>query len=240
MRGRKRSLLTVVLTVLLVFVFFLNNTAPVNAASKVAYSKKKQAAVLTLKKTKKPYQIYLGAAYELKCSLKNSKWTSSKAKILKVDAAKNVVYAVGVGTAMLTAKAGTKKITAKVMVLPASYLSNFNGKSVDGGADPAIFNVCDDYGTIHIHNIITYHYNDGDGEKPGTISIYNYNPETGKRGKKIATYKAIGLYRNTYWNVTCNLTLQTGSYMIVDSDSDTWSQNKASGGVGFVGIYGSK
>lgn len=235
MKGRKRRLINILLATLLVFAIFTNSAAPAEAASIFSLATAKKAATMKFVASKTPARIYMGDAYSLNCSLKNPKWSSSNKKVIRVDAAKNVIYAVGVGTATVTAKKGNKKISRKITVQEPKGLTISNTATVSGGGKVAYLTVGDE--NFKIQSIITYHYNNGKGKKPGTISIYKYDSQTKSRGEKVFTIKALGLYHNTYWNATCVKKLDKGYYIIDDSNHKTWSQNSASDGVGFVWLY---
>ncbi|WP_026495141.1 hypothetical protein [Butyrivibrio sp. WCD3002] len=235
MKGKIRRLINILLATLLAFAIFTSFTAPVEAAGAFTMATKKTAASLNVKAGRGSIIIYLGDAYNLKCSLKKPTWSSSDKSIIRVDAAKNVLYAVGEGTATLTAKQGKTKITRKVQVQTLKGLTINNTYAVTGGAEAPMLTVGSE--GFKLQSIITYHWNDGKGKKPGTISLYKYDKTTKKRGKKVATFKATGLFKNTYWNITCNKKLAKGYYLIVDSNPKTWSQNSASNGLGFTWIY---
>jgi hypothetical protein len=88
------------------------------------------------------------------------------------------------------------------------------------------------YNKTLIQAVTTYHWNNGSGKTPGTISICD--PD----GTVIDTFNANGRNGyldapNVYWDVFPNITLEPGLYLIVDSDSSTWSHNTQSNGEGF-------
>jgi len=88
-----------------------------------------------------------------------------------------------------------------------------------------------------ITSIETYHWNNARGsEKTGTISLTSadgsvYGPwnTTGTPGQ--------GGVPNAYWTATPDMTLQPGTYTVVDSDPDTWAQNSGSGNSGMTKVY---
>lgn len=87
-----------------------------------------------------------------------------------------------------------------------------------------------------IAKITTYHWNNGRGAAPGTISIMSNNT-----GELYGPWQAVadagqGGVPNAYWVVTPNVTLSAGDYIVLDSDKATWAQNPASGGSGFVWV----
>ena len=88
---------------------------------------------------------------------------------------------------------------------------------------------------IFVRSIQTYHWNNGRGRKPGTISIRSAGGDT------YGPWRAIGKpgqggVRNAYWYVEPGVVLPAGSYVLVDSDPKTWATNEAAGNKGFVRI----
>lgn len=86
--------------------------------------------------------------------------------------------------------------------------------------------------------ITTYHWNDGNGVEPtGTIGLQAadgtmYGPweTTGVMDYGIMIY--------TFWTTSPNVQIPPGTYTVIDSDPDTWAQNDATEGAGFVTING--
>jgi hypothetical protein len=92
-------------------------------------------------------------------------------------------------------------------------------------------------GSVHIAQLVTYHWNNGKGAKPGTIAlkslsgpVYGPYPAKGSSGQNNAP--------NVNWIADVNITLPIGTYEVVDSDPGTWSQNAQSRGAGFAIIRG--
>ncbi len=108
-----------------------------------------------------------------------------------------------------------------------------------GGVDnfptsPSIISLNESY---FITQIITYHWNSGQGATPGTISLRDSN------GRTYGPWQAVGTdgqggAKNAYWTVTPNIELPAGNYTVIDSDPETWAQNLESRGQGFVDVYG--
>lgn len=87
-----------------------------------------------------------------------------------------------------------------------------------------------------ISRIRTYHWSEGNGAEPGTISL------TGPSGEKLGPWDAKGLEgkfnkKNVIWEVTPGVILQPGEYEVVVSRPETWSYNSESLFRGFVSIY---
>lgn len=87
-----------------------------------------------------------------------------------------------------------------------------------------------------VTKIDTYHWNDGKGATPGTIALKSSD------GRTYGPWQASGLpgqnnVPNATWVVTPNETVPAGTYRVVDSDPDSWSQNAESNGVGFANVY---
>lgn len=85
--------------------------------------------------------------------------------------------------------------------------------------------------------IMTYHWNDGSGSTPGTISLRaadgtTYGPwqAEGKEGQ--------GGVPNAYWWAYPNEAIPPGTYTVVDSEPNTWAQNEDTGGRGVAWVQG--
>ena len=115
--------------------------------------------------------------------------------------------------------------------------SNLNPAAVKNGPtkdEPVIID--EDGDPILVHRISTYHWNDGKGAEPGTISVYEDDEELG-------TWEAVGRSgsgaENAYWDVDVELIFHPGrTYIIKDSDPDTWSWNNATKKCGMFELYG--
>ena len=89
---------------------------------------------------------------------------------------------------------------------------------------------------VTLKYIDTYHWNNGKGvDEPGEITIIDSN------GKEYGPWQASGKQGqggvpNALWVVKPNVKLPAGKYIVIDSDPDTWSNNKESGNAGFAGI----
>ncbi len=100
----------------------------------------------------------------------------------------------------------------------------------NGGTSPA-FEIASE--TI-VATIETYHWNDARGTAAtGEISL------RGDGGKVYGPWETIGRpgqgdVLNAYWAASPNVTLPAGTYTVIDSDPNTWSQNADSSGEGFV------
>ncbi len=231
MKGKKK-LLNILVAIALIFAVTTNAALPAAAASDFKMATSKATAQLTIK-SRKTYKMFLGDYYQIKSSLgKKASYSTEDSSIAYVNAS-GVLIACGTGTTELYIKKGSKTIKAKVTVLSCYSLSSFNTNSVSNNGKHYPFRVNKGY-KVTIQSLTTYHYNGGKGKKPGYISLYKSDGK--KPTKKIAKYKALGGYKNQYWNVTMQKTLSPGNYCIVDSDRKTWSQNSGSKGYGFVTI----
>jgi PKD repeat protein len=115
---------------------------------------------------------------------------------------------------------------------------NSNGYGVSNGGKPPSFSTG---GKAYcVNSIVTYHWNNALGAKPGTIGL-------GTTGGTLGPYKAIGSAgQNNAPNVNWTATAPTspkpvvikGTYTCVDSNPATWSQDQQSGGKGFCTVYG--
>ena len=88
-----------------------------------------------------------------------------------------------------------------------------------------------------VTEIKTYHWNEGNGATPGTISLVAAD------GTSYGPWQASGLpgsgdVSNAYWVVNPNITIPAGTYSIIDSDPATWAQNSETGGAGMAWVSG--
>ncbi len=114
--------------------------------------------------------------------------------------------------------------------------NNFNtGGTLNGGVSP--------YFTLnasHITELVTYHWNNGQGATPGNITLRWQN---GKKHLYFGPFAARGESgqggaRNVVWVATVNVNVPAGSYIVIDSDPNTWSRNSQSQGRGFTIVRG--
>lgn len=89
-----------------------------------------------------------------------------------------------------------------------------------------------------VTTVTNYHYFN-EGAKPGTITLVcedgtKYGPwqATGREGQ--------GGVKDAYWDTSPNIELKAGSYRVIDSDHETWSQNDESGNAGFTEVKGAR
>ncbi|MDZ4835151.1 MAG: caspase family protein [Candidatus Melainabacteria bacterium] len=85
--------------------------------------------------------------------------------------------------------------------------------------------------------ITNYHWNDGKGQDPGNITLVNLD------GTVYGPWRSHGLAGqgsapNAHWQCSIDVLLKPGLYMVLDSDVNTWSQNRQSGGSGMTTIQG--
>ncbi len=89
-----------------------------------------------------------------------------------------------------------------------------------------------------VTTVTNYHYFN-EGAKPGTITL------VGEDGTKYGPWQATGRegqggVKDAYWDTSPNIELKAGSYTVIDSDHETWSQNDESGNAGFTEVSGAK
>lgn len=128
-------------------------------------------------------------------------------------------------------------LTLLAMKIPdaqaATIYDNFNIYAVyNGPSTPTVFSVPSD---MNITKITTYHYNNGSGSTPGTISLRHSDSTV--YGPWTATGSAVPNL-NWLWNVYPNASIKAGSYTVIDSNTATWSYNSTSGNSGFVLLEG--
>ncbi len=103
----------------------------------------------------------------------------------------------------------------------------------NGATTPTTFTISE---TWLITEIRTYHWNDGQGVTPGLLGLMDENSILGP-------WDAIGEpgsggVPNAYWVATPNIVIGPGTYRVLDSDVDTWSQNDDTAGRGMAWVYG--
>ena len=112
--------------------------------------------------------------------------------------------------------------------------SNFNSGAVQNGAPVSV--TLDVYTDVKIQAITTYHWNKGNGELPGSISIWENGDEIGSWD---ASARPGSGADNVYWDVFPDIVLEGGhKYDFVDSSPMTWSCNEESEYEGFLEIRG--
>lgn len=122
---------------------------------------------------------------------------------------------------------------------PICY-SNFNDHEVtdknhvDGKYYVPDFTV--EGGDLTVKFLTTYHWNGGEGDTPGTISLYDWDDNL--IGEWEAEGRSGSGAENVNWDVYPDITLEKGHYYIVDSGTDTWSFNKQSNYYGFAEVRG--
>lgn len=86
-----------------------------------------------------------------------------------------------------------------------------------------------------LETLTTYHFIDRGGPTPGTLGL---PPADGSAYGPWQAYSIDGQggVANAFWRVQPDVTLPTGTYMVVDSDTSTWSTNDTAQGVGFTTV----
>jgi hypothetical protein len=135
-----------------------------------------------------------------------------------------IVLAIGTGTIASSAQA-------------ADLCNNGN---VDGTLNnPAKdFTPCSFSSSAHITKIVTYHWNDGRGAAPGTITLRDARTGEQYGPFSVRATSGQGGAPNVYWTADVDITVPAGDYRVIDSDVHTWSWNSASGDNGIVIISG--
>ena len=113
--------------------------------------------------------------------------------------------------------------------------SNMNGERVES-YPPKLKQITlkADLDPVLVEKITTYHWNDGyGGNGPVYISIWEGDTKLGE-------WQATPSDNYYYWSVYPNIvTLPGHTYVIRDSETETWSYNEASGNCGMFELYGS-
>lgn len=87
-----------------------------------------------------------------------------------------------------------------------------------------------------ITNLTTYHYIDGGGPAPGTLSVRSAD------GKTYGPWQAMGIdgqggVKNAFWETKPMEKIPAGTYTVVDSGPGTWSTNAKARGIGFTTLW---
>ena len=140
-------------------------------------------------------------------------------------------FATQTSTKASTQSSGT--VVTQTTSAPQQVAENINSEAVkNGGTEPGfIFST-----PILIVSLYDYHWNNGKGDTPGTITIRNE-----KTGDTYGPYAAQGLptqdgKQNVFWSIKPGITIPAGTYRIQDSNPSTWSQNAKTGGAGMTHI----
>ncbi len=89
-----------------------------------------------------------------------------------------------------------------------------------------------------VSNVTTYHWNQGRGTAPGTITLLGSDGRVyGGPWRTRATPGSFGA-QNVNWVAEPMAYLPAGTYTVIDSEPSTWSHNAQSQGMGFVMVYG--
>jgi len=81
---------------------------------------------------------------------------------------------------------------------------------------------------------MTYHWNNGIGATPGTLSLQNT-----ASGQTYGPWQAVGTgspVQNADWTVYPCTQVPAGTYRVIDSCHATWSHNLTSGQKGFTRV----
>jgi hypothetical protein len=154
-----------------------------------------------------------------------SKRTQGRAhRVRATSSAAAAVIGLALGGAMLSSTAH------------AEICNNSNIYGVTNG--PRANTYCMVGGTFHATQLITYHWNNGQGATPGAISLRNVST-----GQVLGPFAAHGTSgqggaANVNWIADVNLNIPLGTWQVFDSNPATWSQNPQSGYAGFFKAEG--
>ncbi|MBI5508873.1 MAG: hypothetical protein HY903_08980 [Deltaproteobacteria bacterium] len=96
---------------------------------------------------------------------------------------------------------------------------------------PTVFTTTQCYFVAHLG---TYHWNNGSGMTPGTVSLTSAEGARTYGPWRASGTPGQGGVVDAYWNTYPAVVLPVGTYTVVDSDPDTWSQNAGTGGAGMA------
>src|SRR5579872_2862733 len=128
-------------------------------------------------------------------------------------------------------------LMTSVGVRASDLCNNTNGDAVENQPSPRNM-ACTFFKPVRVTEIVTYHWNNGRGKTPGTLSL-----KSNATGKIYGPFQAKGSSGqggapNVNWVADVNLCLPAGGYLILDSDWPTWSMNAKSAYRGFVILRG--
>ena len=114
--------------------------------------------------------------------------------------------------------------------------TNMNNDPVKNGNPNVVDLFMEEEEPIQLERITTYHWNNGEGAEPGTVSIYLGDA-------LLSSWPAVGRSaygtENVYWDAAVNIILMPGyTYTVRLTDEDSWSYNAASENCGMIEFYG--
>jgi hypothetical protein len=114
------------------------------------------------------------------------------------------------------------------------YTNNNSGGVSSGPTQPTRFTLNT---AARISSLLTYHWNDGRGQPPGSISLVHQD------GTRYGPWTASGTpgsgnVPNAYWTVRPDVVVQPGIYTVGDSHAASWAQNAQSNSEGIVQVKG--
>jgi len=114
------------------------------------------------------------------------------------------------------------------------YTNNNSGGVSSGPTQPTRFTL---NAAARISSLLTYHWNDGRGQPPGSISLVHQD------GTRYGPWTASGTpgsggVPNAYWTVRPDVVVQPGIYTVGDSHAASWAQNAQSNSEGIVQVKG--
>jgi len=132
-------------------------------------------------------------------------------------------------------------LTRKPAPAPAAPLKEevlFSNNNIHGvGNQPTAATTFTLKGHALVTYVMTYHWNGGRGQTPGTVALKHANGTV--YGPWAAAGRAgQGGANNAYWECRPNVVLPAGTYTVIDSDPATWARNAQSAGRGMVEIKG--
>lgn len=110
--------------------------------------------------------------------------------------------------------------------------------------DPPVKTILTLSGSAHITKMLTYHWNYGSGDTPGTLSLKDtvsgtvYGPWTAQGNNTGSLTTATSSPPYLYWFVQPNADIPAGAYELVDSQPSTWAYTPDMGNKGLSIIYG--
>ena len=166
------------------------------------------------------------------------KWLDACTAESEVEASSNAAQRVTEAPSTATPTAAPPPPTTTPTVAPTSeaaieekFFEVWSTGVADNGATvPTTFEIDQAW---KVTQILTYHWNDGQGKAPGTVGLRAAD------GAIYGPWQAVGVpgnggLPNAAWYVTPNVVIPPGAYTVLDSDPGSWAYNSETGGAGMA------
>ena len=186
-----------------------------------------------------PKSSAAGRSLTLTCRAPQAKWPAVKPICERIVASVTLALPATVASGQpptqteptAASAPATPIVEAPPLATPVRRIQVQNTDAVVGG--PKVETSFTVKAPIFVRTLRTYHWNDGRGAAPGTMSL------TDSSGTRDGSWQARGEpgqggVPNAYWVTEVNQRLEPGRYTLTTSSNQTWSTNE---GVGWKGFY---